>query len=31
MIFYNYGSLMPTKTAGWDYNKIFPGFVMSQP
>ncbi len=31
MIFYKYGSLMPTKKAGWDYNELLPGFVMSQP
>ncbi len=30
IVFKNYGSLMPTKTARRDYNELLPGFVTSQ-
>ncbi len=30
IFFFNYGSLMPTKTARWDYNELPPWFVTSQ-
>ncbi len=29
-VFLKYGSLMPTKMAGMDYNELLPGFVTSQ-